>query len=397
MPSLGITVFLLLTLGGVITQKDGVKCFDERSNFVGRCKLLRDCPSAESHFSSTGIYPVFCEYSVRKILVCCRETGTWSPPSHEPVEEDRPTWGFVNHNHVRKRVSERKCELFSKAVVQQVDFISLIPDPDPISISAADCNYTGVELIVGGVNARQGEFPHMAAIGWLDYDDSYAFSCGGSLISERFVVTAGHCTKKPRSGEPTIVRLGEQNLDPDVRDGATPIDVRIRAIHKHPDYKPPNRYNDIALLELEEDVKFNDNIRPACLWTKENFGGHKKALATGWGVTNPDTQQTSKELQKVSLTLLTNEYCDRILSRNRHWHGFAPSQMCAGELRGGKDTCQGDSGAPLQVVSQENQCLFYVVGVTSFGGKCAQIGQPAIYTRISSYLDWIESVVWPGE
>lgn len=53
-----------------------------------------------------------------------------------------------------------------------------------------------------------------------------------------------------------------------------------------------------------------------------------------------DKLETSDELKKVGLSLLTNEYCDRIIRRNRYWDGFVPSQMCAGELAGGKDTCQ---------------------------------------------------------
>lgn len=47
-------------------------------------------------------------------------------------------------------------------------------------------------LIVGGVKANDQEFPHMAAIGFL-VDDEIIFGCGGSLISERFVLTAAHC------------------------------------------------------------------------------------------------------------------------------------------------------------------------------------------------------------
>ncbi|XP_068627215.1 trypsin-1-like [Battus philenor] len=391
--------FLLLFVGGALSQRENERCYDEKSNFVGRCRRQNDCPSAGSYFASTGIRPSYCEYSVRRVLVCCREGNSFRPSStttQRPVTEERPIWGLGLSNG-NKRISERKCEEYSKAVINQVDFISLLPEPETMSITDVNCNYTGVELIVGGENAQQGEFPHMAAIGWPGLGGGVAFSCGGSLISNKFVLSAGHCNKRPRFGEPTVVRLGEQNMNPSVRDGANPIDVQIKKIHKHPDYKPPNRYNDITLFELAEEVKFNDNVRPACLWNKPGFGGHKKALATGWGVTNPDTMETSDELQKVSLFLLSNDYCSTLLDTNRYWDGFIPSQMCAGELRGGKDTCQGDSGSPLQVVSEENQCIFYVVGITSFGGKCAKSGQPAVYTRVSSYLDWIESVVWPGQ
>ncbi|XP_013141949.1 PREDICTED: trypsin-1-like [Papilio polytes] len=375
------TIFLILIINGVTSLREGDSCYDDNSNFWGRCKHSYDCPSADSNFANKGVRPVFCEYSVRRVLVCCAEEKQQSS---------------VILTSGRKRISEKKCDEYSEEVTQKVEVIFLLPEPETMSISDVNCNYTGVELIVGGENTLQGEFPHMAAVGW-EFGGSTSFSCGGSLISRKFVMTAGHCIKRPRFGEPTIVRLGEQNLDPKVKDGANPVDVRIKQIHKHPDYKPPQRYNDIALLELEEAVKFNNNVRPACLWPKPDFGSYQKGIATGWGVIDPDTQQTSNELQKVSLSLLTNRYCKPLLKPNRYWDGFVDSQMCAGEMRGGKDTCQGDSGSPLQVVSSDNQCIYYVVGVTSFGGKCAKSGQPAVYTRVSSYLDWIESIVWPGE
>ncbi|XP_050677290.1 serine protease snake-like [Leptidea sinapis] len=349
--------------------------------------------------TNNGINPTFCSYSFDQALVCCRDGS-----SILRVADKRPVWSTSNsaNGNRQRRLSERKCEEYSKNVIQTVDFLPLLPDPETHSISSAKCDYTKVELIVGGENANQGEFPHMAAIGWVE-DNSYVFLCGGSLISSRYVLTAGHCIKVPRRRPegPSIVRLGDQNLDPNVQDRATPVDVPIKNIVPHPEYRPPGKYNDIALLELHTDVDFETNIRPACLWTKPDFAKHSKVLATGWGVTDPNSRnpQTSKELQKVSLTLLQNSHCDRLLedSRNRHWQGFAPTQMCAGELRGGKDTCQGDSGSPLQVASSENQCIFHIMGITSFGRKCAQSGKPAIYTRVSSYIGWIESVVWPGE
>lgn len=54
---------------------------------------------------------------------------------------------------------------------------------------------------------------------------------------------------------------------------------------------------------------------------------------------------------------------------------------------------QGDSGGPLQITSDDNQCLYYIIGVTSFGKGCGTLS-PAIYTRVSEYLDWVETIVW---
>lgn len=55
---------------------------------------------------------------------------------------------------------------------------------------------------------------------------------------------------------------------------------------------------------------------------------------------------------------------------------------------------QGDSGGPLQITSPNNDCVFYVVGITSFGKVCGAARSPGVYTRVSSFIPWIESIVW---
>ncbi|XP_026483173.2 serine protease snake-like [Vanessa tameamea] len=394
--------FLVLVRAQLGTsQNEGEACVVKHTNTRGVCKLASKCQSAREDFQNNGIKPTFCSHSFDSILVCCSDGS--SILNTAQVFDRRPVWNQFSetNNNQNKRLSERKCDEYSQGVTQTVNFIALMPDPDAMTLVSPKCNYESVQLIVGGENAIQGEFPHMAAIGWIDIEGNYAFQCGGSLISSRFVLTAGHCIKNPKMKDPkpSIVRLGDQNLDPTVSDGASPVDIPIKTVHKHPSYKSPGKYNDIALFELNSDVDFESAIRPACLWTKFDFPGHTKAVATGWGVTSARNRETSKELQKVSLTLLENDHCDVLLNdtHNRHWAGFVDSQMCAGELRGGKDTCQGDSGSPLQVASTQNKCIFHIVGITSFGRRCAESGRPAVYTRVSVYLDWIESIVWPGE
>lgn len=70
------------------------------------------------------------------------------------------------------------------------------------------------------------------------------------------------------------------------------------------------------------------------------------------------------------------------------------NQICAGDWLGERDTCAGDSGGPILVkIESEERVLPYIVGITSFGGYCAS-GLPAVYTRISEYREWIESIVW---
>ena len=69
-------------------------------------------------------------------------------------------------------------------------------------------------------------------------------------------------------------------------------------------------------------------------------------------------------------------------------------QVCAGKLTGGKDTCQGDSGGPVGIEILGRRVMHHVIGITSFGIDCGS-KVPSVYTRVSSYVDWIESIVWP--
>lgn len=83
------------------------------------------------------------------------------------------------------------------------------------------------------------------------------------------------------SGPPAVVKLGEVNL---ISDSSTGIEINIAKIEVHPNYSRARKYNDIALLKLEREVDFSNNIRPACLW-RMNQINHATGIAIGWGKT----------------------------------------------------------------------------------------------------------------
>lgn len=136
----------------------------------------------------------------------------------------------------------------------------------------------GFDPIVKGADAGAGEFPFMAALGFGDGE--VRWQCGGSLISEKFVLTAAHCLVS-QLGPVSTVRLGDVYVD---GSSGTKQDFRIAKAVVHPDYKPPMSYNDIALLELQGEVNISDIIRPGCLQTEalEDLA----VWATGWGLTD---------------------------------------------------------------------------------------------------------------
>nr|BBG28441.1 secreted serine protease Snake [Gryllus bimaculatus] len=434
---------LLLVACGAAQRSDGEAC-ETRNHLQGECRAVSKCPWALELIKRREV-PEICSFRGDTAIVCC--VGEHSHAARPPPQLPRPVVGLgdadVDNSFLRPRPSQlqplpqpqqprprptsvppwggetaqpqpqphrprpgglagriahEKCRQFSADVTQTIEALPLVPNPKPVQVHVPNCDISRLPLIVGGENAELGEFPHMAAIGFAERG-GVAWHCGGSLISDEFVLTAAHCTSTSH-GPPVRVRLGELNLKSDA-DGASPVDIAVAEVIRHPEYRPPSKYHDIALLRLAQRARFGKNLRPACLYTRPDFPpAINKTIATGWGRIDY-AESPSDTLLKVALDIIDNNLCNelwRSASGTRPLaDGIAPTMLCAGVLKGGKDTCQGDSGGPIQITGPENKCVYHVVGVTSFGKGCALKNSPGVYTRVSSYVPWIESVVWPNE
>uniref|UniRef100_A0A182KC64 Peptidase S1 domain-containing protein n=1 Tax=Anopheles christyi TaxID=43041 RepID=A0A182KC64_9DIPT len=232
----------------------------------------------------------------------------------------------------------------------------------------------------GGERAFQGEFQHMTAIGWTRSESTIDYLCGGSLITWKFILTAAHCAVDFNNLPPDTVRLGDTDLA-STADDEFAQQIPIARFVKHPRYRESRKYYDIALVELERKVIPNDAICVACVW-REPEAPAALMDAVGFGALGYG-EKLSPTLQKVQLHALNAALCAERLRVD---------QLCAHSKT--MDTCEGDSGGPLQTRLHDvfGNIFPLVVGVVSFGTPCID-GSTGVYTRVSSYLDWIEQEV----
>ncbi|XP_055379499.1 uncharacterized protein LOC129610802 [Condylostylus longicornis] len=273
--------------------------------------------------------------------------------------------------------------------VNAVDLTDLPHKTYGPTINDASCGIslakqTAQRRIVGGDDAGFGNFP------WQAYIRIGSSRCGGSLVSRKHVVTAGHCVARA-SPRQVHVTLGDYVINSAV-EPLPAYTFGVRRIDVHPYFKftPQADRFDISVLTLERPVHFMPHIAPLCLPEKnEDFLG-KFGWSAGWGALNPGSRLRPKTLQAVDVPVIENRVCERWHRSNGINVVIYPEMMCAGYRNGGKDSCQGDSGGPLM---HEKNGRWYLIGVVSAGYSCASRGQPGIYHRVPYTVDWISYVI----
>uniref|UniRef100_A0A8C3FVM8 Peptidase S1 domain-containing protein n=1 Tax=Chrysemys picta bellii TaxID=8478 RepID=A0A8C3FVM8_CHRPI len=233
--------------------------------------------------------------------------------------------------------------------------------------------------IVGGNNAENGAWPWQVSI-----REGSNHICGGSLIAESWVVSA--------AGAITVRLFPNCHLQ---NPSENLVSVSIKEIYHHPSYTNISSSGDIALVELERAVSFNEVIRPICLPASSvEFPAGMECWVTGWGDTqNGESLEAPKTLQEVQVPLIDRDTCNNLFNTSSYPddpQGTDPikqDMICAGYPEGEKDACQGDSGGPL-VCKWDNAWL--LAGVVSWGVECARPNRPGVYILLPPYADWIQ-------
>uniref|UniRef100_A0A5F5PYP6 Coagulation factor IX n=1 Tax=Equus caballus TaxID=9796 RepID=A0A5F5PYP6_HORSE len=308
----------------------------------------------------------FCKNSADNKVICSCTAGYRLAEDQKSCEPAVPfPCGKVSVSHASMKVTRAET-IFSNMNYENSTEAETIWD----NITEFDLN-----RVVGGENAKPGQFPWQVLL-----HGKIAAFCGGSIINEKWVVTAAHCIEP---GVKITVVAGEHNTE-EIDHTEQKRNV-IRAIPHHSYNATLNKYNhDIALLELDKPLTLNSYVTPICVADKDytniflKFGS---GYVSGWGRVFSRGRSASI-LQHLKVPLVDRATCLRSTKFTIHNNMF-----CAGFHEGGKDSCQGDSGGPHVT---EVEGTSFLTGIISWGEECAVKGKYGIYTKVSRYVNWIK-------
>lgn len=276
--------------------------------------------------------------------------------------------------------------------------------------------------VVGGQFAQKFEFPWLVAL--VETDTRQPF-CGGSIINNRFILTAAHCIQSKFTdyrnievvvnghefdstpnhanhwGPPQEPRTYPLKLLEELDAGNRSKRYNVEDIIVHPLYIMETNDFDLALLKLQEDIdlspkrkgkvvidgneQFMPEPRPICLpmlGTYERTFSNIKAIIAGWGLNGMEALGTSQTLHKLEVNVFSPKNC-----KGFYGHRVNRRMLCAGYKEGGKDSCSGDSGGPL--IYQEKPEVWTQIGSVSWGEGCGVAENPGVYFRITEGVQWI--------
>ncbi|XP_061684348.1 mannan-binding lectin serine protease 1 isoform X1 [Syngnathoides biaculeatus] len=257
-----------------------------------------------------------------------------------------------------------------------------------------------VKRIVGGRGAEPGNFPWQVLLSVEDLSrvpSDHRFG-SGALLSDVWILTAAHVLRSRRR-DARVVPVAPEHVKVlagavDVRDKRASAGLAVSQVLIHPDFRPSDFDNDVALVKLTVRVELNNAIRPICLPPPPQGDGpspppHSLGAVAGWGVSLPDV--TSDLLQFVWLPVVPQDECRASYAARAGAYNISDNMFCAGFYEGGRDTCLGDSGGAF-VAQDPVSRQWTALGLVSWAGpeECGSRRVYGVYTRVNKYLKWIE-------
>lgn len=266
---------------------------------------------------------------------------------------------------------------------------------------------TDTEMIVGGTAAPDGKYPWQVRL-YSNMDDTVGF-CGGSIIDAQWILTAGHCLM-----DTDVVFIGYGS-----NDRAKTKKIESEKIIVHPGYIAGEKA-DLALVKLKQpipdaaaisfaDVAKEEAVMPAgatvtvtgwgAIWDFQAFQNAVDVMAGRRTVSEKklltnEELEAPRKLHEVDIEVIDPKECKAVYdSLQVPDFVIGDTEICATGPTGGKDSCFGDSGGLLIVADKTNDKGYTQVGIVSWGPQCGNPLFPGVYTRVSSFSDWIQKNV----
>jgi secreted trypsin-like serine protease len=242
-----------------------------------------------------------------------------------------------------------------------------------LCVPAAQAKPQAQPRIIGGDAASQDEYPAQGAL----FEDG-TFICGGTLVSNRYFLTAAHCVTTGTSVDDFhrfTVRLGSVNRNA----GAL---FTFSALERNADYDPGTFDNDTALFTLSSPAPAADEPMRVIAASEDIFWAPtRQATLIGWGDTTRTGGDDSPTLLETTAPMRSDADCANAYRSSSVSSDFHPDTMvCAGD--GATDTCFGDSGGPMMV---SDGAFLVLAGITSWGGEvCGDPNAPGVYSRLGA-------------
>lgn len=244
-----------------------------------------------------------------------------------------------------------------------------------------------IQPIGNDEKVKLGQFPYIAQLELTTVENRLAL-CGGSLISRKWILTAGHCCRNKIKAKITLGAIRYKN-DPSAPGS---VEMHSEKLHVHPKAAHHrDSEHDICVIELPNEVELSKTIQ-VIPYANKTIGelDNQPGVVSGWGDTNGGS--ISNDLLYAEMKIERTRVCNAFFK-----HRYSHNIMCAtGKKNGG--TCKGDSGGPFTL--KRNGKRDILVGITSFGsGDECTTGKPRAFVRISEFNDFIKSKtgVSPGK
>ena len=220
-------------------------------------------------------------------------------------------------------------------------------------------------------------------------------------------MTAAHCFNHKRYSSPEDKAKNLKIYAGDLKKKGEHAQIlKAESVLLHPKfnytYGDVNSKHDLAIVKLKQPIKISKRLRPICLG---NIGFETNDIGVFQGYGYLADEARSKQLYEASVRIQSNESCKKV-----YGYMYTPDHLCA--FNGTKAVsllfnlfwffkinfyifckfkgCSGDSGGPF-FLTRRNR--IFQIGISSFGGHCDGFPySPPVFTRVSSYLQWIRDV-----